>query len=131
MAIRFLLGNMFKIGTLQGERIAAPVCALARNDREIGAWFLKLMTLPPGEGIVRHSSLQTPICQCAYESRQPERSIVSFSQHTARFAMCQAIFAMKFAKKYAIIVNVNKNRQFSSKNHSDLYNVHKNTVLIL
>ena len=48
MAIRFLLGNMFKIGTLQGERIAAPVCALARNDREIGAWFLKLMTLPPG-----------------------------------------------------------------------------------
>ncbi len=47
MAIRFLLGNMFKIGTLQGERIAAPVCALARNDREIGAWFLKLMTLPP------------------------------------------------------------------------------------
>ena len=86
---------------------------------------------PPGEGIVRHSSLQTPICQCADESRQPERSIVSFSQHTARFAMCQAIFAMKFAKKYAIIVNVNKNRQFSSKNHSDLYNVHKNTVLIL
>ena len=50
MAIRFLLGNMFKIGTLQGERIAAPVCALARNDREIGAWFLKLMTLPSGEG---------------------------------------------------------------------------------
>ena len=40
-------------------------------------------------------------------------------------------FAMKFAKKYAIIVNVNKNWQFSSKNHSDLYNVHKNTVLIL
>lgn len=38
---------------------------------------------------------------------------------------------MKFAKKYAIIVNVNKNWQFSSNNHSDLYNVHKNTVLIL
>ena len=47
VAICFLLGNMFKTGTLQGERIAAPVCALARNDREIGAWFLKLMTLPP------------------------------------------------------------------------------------
>ena len=46
MAIRFLLGNMFEIGTLQGERIATPVCGLVRNDREIGPWFLKLMTLP-------------------------------------------------------------------------------------
>ena len=46
MAIRFLLGNMFAIGTLQGERIATPVCGLVRNDREIGPWFLKLMTLP-------------------------------------------------------------------------------------
>ena len=50
MAIRFLLGNMFEIGTLQGERIATPVCGLVRNDREIGPWFLKLMTLPRGEG---------------------------------------------------------------------------------
>ena len=55
VAIRFLLGNMFEIGTLQGERIATPVCGLVRNDREIGPWFLKLMTLPPGEGIAfRH-----------------------------------------------------------------------------
>ena len=46
MAIRFLLGNMFEIGTLQGERIATPVCGLVRNDRKIGACFLKLMTLP-------------------------------------------------------------------------------------
>ena len=49
MAIRFLLGNMFEIGTLQGERIATPVCGLVRNDREIGPWFLKLMTLPEGD----------------------------------------------------------------------------------
>ena len=48
MAIRFLLGNRCKIGTLSGERIAAPVCGLVRNDREIGHWFLKLMTLPRG-----------------------------------------------------------------------------------
>ena len=48
VAIRFLLGNMFEIGTLQGERIATPVCGLVRNDRKIGACFLKLMTLPPG-----------------------------------------------------------------------------------
>ena len=53
MAIRFLLGNMFKTGTLQGERIAAPVCATSRNDREIGAWFLKLMTLPPRGKVLR------------------------------------------------------------------------------
>ena len=60
MAIRFLLGNMFKTRTLQGERIAprafpsvtAPVCATSRNDREIGAWFLKLMTLPPRGKVV-------------------------------------------------------------------------------
>ena len=50
VAIRFLLGNMFEIGTLQGERIATPVCGLVRNDRKIGACFLKLMTLPSGEG---------------------------------------------------------------------------------
>ena len=50
MAIRFLLGNMFEIGTLQGERIATPVCGLVRNDRKNGACFLKLMTLPSGEG---------------------------------------------------------------------------------
>ncbi len=77
MAIRFLLGNMFKIGTLQGERIAprafpsvtAPVCATSRNDREIGARFLKLMTLPEGEGLAQHSVkfqfiglLRKPIC---------------------------------------------------------------------
>ena len=49
MAIRFLLGNRCKIGTLYGERIAAPVCGLVRNDREIGHWFLKLMTLPRRE----------------------------------------------------------------------------------
>ena len=56
MAIRFLLGNMFEIGTLQGERIATPVCGLVRNDREIGPWFLKLMTLPPGgEGLAAAS----------------------------------------------------------------------------
>ena len=48
VAIRFLLGNMFEIGTLQGERIATPVCGLVRNDRKNGACFLKLMTLPPG-----------------------------------------------------------------------------------
>ena len=58
MAIRFLLGNMFKIGTLQGERIAAPVCATSRNDREIGAWFLKLMTLPPHGGGAPRSELK-------------------------------------------------------------------------
>ena len=59
MAIRFLLGNWCKIGMLYRERIApqafpsvtTPVCGLVRNDREIGHWFLKLMTLPPGEGI--------------------------------------------------------------------------------
>ena len=32
VAIRFLLGNRCKIGTLYGERIATPVWALARND---------------------------------------------------------------------------------------------------
>ena len=32
----FSLGNVYDIGTLQGERIAAPVCGLARNDR--GDW---------------------------------------------------------------------------------------------
>ncbi|MCI7810147.1 hypothetical protein MR626_12855, partial [bacterium] len=51
VAIRFLLGNMFEIGTLQGERIATPVCGLVRNDREIGPWFLKLMTLPLEEKV--------------------------------------------------------------------------------
>ena len=59
MAIRFLLGNMFEIGTLQGERIATPVCGLVRNDREIGPWFLKLMTLhsEPVRTLVRESVL--------------------------------------------------------------------------
>ena len=61
VAIRFLLGNMFEIGTLQGERIATPVCGLVRNDREIGPWFLKLMTLPPGGRHCAPTSLQTPI----------------------------------------------------------------------
>ena len=57
MAIRFLLGNMFEIGTLQGERIATPVCGLVRNDREIGPWFLKLMTLPPRGKVLRSVTL--------------------------------------------------------------------------
>ena len=34
-----------KFGTYRRSS-SAPVCALARNDRENGAWFLKLMTLP-------------------------------------------------------------------------------------
>ena len=33
VAIRLLLGNRHKIRTLKGERIATPVCGLARNDR--------------------------------------------------------------------------------------------------
>ncbi|MDY4582770.1 MAG: hypothetical protein SPD81_07965, partial [Candidatus Faecousia sp.] len=77
-AIRFLLGNMFEIGTLQGERIATPVCGLVRNDREIGPWFLKLMTLPPGEGIVPPSSLQTPIYPAAEENRYAQKAKESF-----------------------------------------------------
>ena len=46
----FSLGTGTKLERCKGERIATPVCALARNDRKIGAWFLKLMTLPRGEG---------------------------------------------------------------------------------
>ena len=65
----FSLVTGTKSGRCKGERIAAPVCALARNDRENGAWFLKLMTLPPGEGIVRHSSLQIPIYRAAEGNR--------------------------------------------------------------
>ena len=59
MAIRFLLGNMFEIGTLQGERIATPVCGLVRNDREIGPWFLQLMILPQRGGLMCSAYLGT------------------------------------------------------------------------
>jgi len=42
--------------------------------------------------------------------------------------MCQAIFAMKFAKKYGIMVDVNKKVWLCCANLSDLYNMHKNTI---
>ena len=49
MAIRILLGGRYKIATLQGERIAAPVCGLARNDRGNG-------TLQGENGLPRQSA---------------------------------------------------------------------------
>ena len=38
--------------------------------------------------------------------------------------MCQAIFTMKIAKKYGIMVDVNKKVVLCPSKLSDLYNVH-------
>ena len=65
----FSLVTGTKSGRCKGERIAAPVCALARNDRENGAWFLKLMTLPPGGRFCVPSSPQIPIDRATEETR--------------------------------------------------------------
>ena len=40
--------------------------------------------------------------------------------------MCQAIFTMKFAKKYGIMVNVNKKALLCPLEVGQLYNVHRN-----
>jgi len=48
-----------------------------------------------------------------------------FSKHTARNAMCQAIFTMKIAKKYGIMVNVNKTVFLCCPKLNNLLEVHK------
>ena len=55
VAIRILLGGRYKIATLQGERIAAPVCGLARNDR--------------GNGTLQGERIAAPVCGLARNDR--------------------------------------------------------------
>ena len=56
---------------------------------------------------------------------------VPFFQHTATFARCQAIFTMKIAKKYAIMVIVNNSVFLCSRFLSILYMLHKNSFVFL
>ena len=48
-------------------------------------------------------------------------------KNTAVFAMCQATFAMMFAKKYGIMVDVNKKVLLCPLKVGYLYNMHKFT----